>query len=125
MRRGANGVKALGQFMDLYARIGEQRFDEGIVLIIEPITHFGDTRRREDFGTVNTWKMAHVSHRAFDRAAAAGRIGDGVLLGVHGSLFMAVAHPGVMWHAGQEAVIARRDQAIFTVAAAHNHTAHL
>ena len=69
--------------------------------------------------------MGHVGDPALDRTAPARGVGDGVLLGMDGRLFVAVAQPRLVRRARQKPIVARRDDAIFRIASAHDDAAHV
>lgn len=114
------GQRARSEFQDFDTRLGQQRFDEGVIGVILTVFYFRNSGGGENFGAADTGEMCYISDAALDGAAAAGGVGHGVLLGVDRGLLVAVADARLVWRARQKAIITRCHEAVFAGSAGHD-----
>lgn len=94
-------------------------------MVVHAIPHFGDPGGRENFCTVDTWKVGHISDTAFDTTAAPRRIRDSVLFRVDGRLFVPFANSGEVRRPGKKSIVTCGDDPVLPISAADNDAAHM
>lgn len=92
-----------------------------VVLVVVDVLDRADTRCQHHPCADNTRIVRYVGRAVFATDSAACTVGDGVLFGVHGCLFVAIPHNRLMVASWEESVIALADNAVV----AHQETSDL
>ena len=96
------------------------------VIIIVPMVFYSmNSRRDENFGTIQTRKMGNIRSRAKNGDPSLGSIRDGVLFSMDGCLFMAVTHVADVWRARQKSIVSCRDDPVALLSTGHKHTSDM
>jgi hypothetical protein len=71
-----------------------------------------DAGGAKDFHTIDTWVVGYIGRGSFGANASLSAIGDGILFGVNGGLFMAIANFGFMGTTGEKSIVSLCDDPI-------------
>lgn len=113
------------EFFYGYICLFEEGGDKIVVVIVVQVFYFAYSRSNEKFCAVDAGVVGYIGGGSVERHAASCRVAHGILFGVHGGLFMAFAHAGIVRSAGEKTVVSGGYNSVFMLSAADNYTSDI
>ena len=82
-----------------------QKYERVHHFVIVDIEYVMDAGGAKDFHTIDTWVMSDIGGGSFGANPSLSAIGDGILFGVNGGLFMTIANFGFMGTTWEKSII--------------------